>query len=261
MNKATIVITSLMALTLSSSCMKKPELEDDHGPVVPVASIQQALIEAWGNADPTSIKVNEFSYMEKEQAIEDLPAKLVGQEGMTVAKKETTASEIKYTVIRQINEIVNGQSKLSTKEETITIPNTTIQSVKTMALGVQTMQSLLMACIPEEGWNVTCHNLKVKNEVVPAPELVSKQEGCQGLPDCKMNLKHVSFDLVVVGQNEDGSSRQDKVNYQVTVSPDAPYLSRLMTFCYRGVVTVAPAGNQYLVKICDKVKNFQRGQN
>ncbi|MFP5520115.1 MAG: hypothetical protein ACLGGX_09445 [Bdellovibrionia bacterium] len=254
-------ILLLIALSISlSNCIKKPELEDDHGPVVEPAAIQSALVEAWGDADPTSIKTNEFTYIEKDQAIEDLPAKLVGQEGITVARKEELSDEFRFTLIRQINEIIDGQSKLSTREEVIRVPKLNAQaSVGTQSLGVSILQNLLMACIPGEDWNVTCHNLQVKSEVKPAPDLVKRQENCGGIPECKMTYKTVSFDLVVKTSN-DPNAKAEKVNYRVEISPEAPYLSKLMTFCYRGVVTVSPSQNQYLVTLCNRVMNFQFGQ-
>lgn len=255
-----IKLFPLLALfAVITSCVQKPEATEDHGPVVPVTEIQNALIEAWGNADPLSIKVGDFVYLEKDQSIEDMPARVVGQEGLTVADRTSTAQEVTYKLIRQINEITNGQSKLSTREEEIVIPNVTLQSeLSAKAIGVQTLYSLLQACIPDEDWNVSCHNLKVKTETGAPPSLVKQQANCGGIPNCEMTYKRVSFDLVLKSQTPSGL-KEDKVNYSVVVSPEAPYLAKLMSFCYRGVITVSPSNAQYLVQLCDRVLNFQSG--
>lgn len=259
MNVRLVALMAILTLSITS-CLKKPELEDDHGPEVSVTELQQELLKAWGDADPLSIAVNEFTYIEKDQAIEDMPAKLVGQEGITVAEKTVGTDEVTYKLIKQVNEIVDGQSKLSTKEEIIKVPVVSTQSDFTIkSLGVQVLQSLLMACMPEEGWDVSCHNLKVTEEVKSAPDLVRAQENCAGIPDCKMTYKTIAFDLVLRTPSTSGM-KTEKVNYSVTISPEAPYLSRLMNFCYRGVVTVNPSNNQYLVKLCNRVMNFKFGQ-
>lgn len=251
------ILTLLCFTFLLSSCVEKPELTEDHGPVVPATEVQKALVDAWGDADPLSIQVGDFVYLEKDQSIEDMPARVVGQIGLTVADRTETPQEVTYKLIRQINEITNGQSKLSTREEQIVVPNTTIQSdLKAQAIGVQTLYSLLQACVPDQDWNVTCHNLKIKTEKGAPPSLIKQKANCGGIPQCEMTYKKVSFDLVLKTQTPSGI-KEDKVNYSVVISPEAPYLARLMNFCYRGVITVSPSNAQYLVQLCDRVLNFE----
>jgi hypothetical protein len=45
----------------------------------------------------------------------------------------------------------------------------------------------------------------------------------------------------------------------MTISPDVPYLSRLTEFCYQGLV--AASNQKVLVKICNRVQNYELGAN
>lgn len=247
-------------LVLSASCMKKEGFEDDHGPAVPAEQIQSALIEAWGNVDAATIAKGEFVYTEKEQSIEGMPAKVVYQEAITVSNRVVQPAEIEYTLIKQTNEIVDGQSKLSTKEEKLKIPNT-LNTVTTQQLGILNLQSLLMACIPDTNWDVSCHNLKTYRATEPAPSLVAQQANCGGIANCKLNKKYVSFDLVLKTPLANGQTVEEKVTYKIGVSDQVPYLSRMTDFCFKGLVKVGNPAASYLVSLCDKVQNFKAGQN
>ncbi|MNL47161.1 hypothetical protein D3C87_1699300 [compost metagenome] len=113
--------------------------------------------------------------------------------------------------------------------------------------------------IGADSCSLSCHNLKVSETVIAAPELVQRREDCGGLPDCKMRKKNISFDWVL-DVKRGSSIEQQKVTYSVGISPDAPYLSRLMNYCYRGVVQVPNSAQRVLVTICNDVKDFKIGE-
>lgn len=256
-NKTTLIILSIL---VSASCMKKEGFSDDNGPEVPLAEVQASLLGAWGNVDAATIAKGEFMYTEKDQSIEGMPAKVILQDAITVSDRKITPAEIQYTLIHQTNEITDGQSKLSTKQETLTIPNT-LNTVSTMQLGILNLQSLLFACQKADNWNVSCHNLKVSEKKEPAPDLVKKQANCGGIKDCTLNKKYVSFDLVLKTPLANGQTVDEKINYKIGISPDVPYLSRMTDFCFKGLVRVGSPPAPYLVTICDKIQNFKAGQN
>lgn len=255
--KTALLIPMTIAL---ASCMKKEGFENDNGPQATTAEVQSALINAWGNVDPATIAKGEFVYVEKNQSIEGMPAKIVMQDAITVADRTVTPTEIQYKLYHQTNEIIDGQSKVSTKEEILTIPNTA-NVVTAQQLGVINFQSLLFACEKADKWDVTCHNLKTFEQKEDPPELVRKQSNCAGIPGCKITKKYVSFDLVLKTPLANGQTIEEKVNYKVGISPDVPYLSRMMDFCFRGLVNVGNPPAPYLVSLCDKVENFRTGQN
>lgn len=268
----------LLSLLVTTSCMKKLADSDDDGPAVSAESVQDSLIQAWGDVDPATIQKNEFAYFEREQKIQDEDPVTILQEGITVSDRQVGSDEIVYTLLHQINDLSNGSSKLSTTEEQVSVDLSGTSAMKEMALaaqslnkedsgvqqtalGVQTMQSLVTACVKDTDWDVECHNLQYSETTRPAPDLVKDQANCLGLPDCQIRVRNVSFDLVLNVKNDDGTTSRQKVQYWVAVSPDVPYLSRLMDFCYRGLVDVPSLGQKVLVQTCSYVKNFKPGQN
>ncbi len=280
MRKLLLVLT---CLSLTTSCMKKLSEDDSDGPVANATDVQQSLLKAWGNVDPATIQKNEFMYIEKEQKIHDYPAKVVMQEGITVADRQidTANDQIVYTLLHQINDLSGEESKLSTTEEKIAVPNTQSLVAETMGdlqtagvherdehgevkqlnLGIQTIQNMLMACVKGADWNVSCHNLKYREELRAAPEYYQNQPNCGGLANCKIRVRIVSFDMIVTTQTNQSTAQKQKVQYTIATSPDVPYLSRLMDFCYRGLVYVPAAGQKILVSMCSYVRGLKPGQN
>lgn len=287
----------LLLLIAATSCLKPPSESDDNGPVVAADEVQKAVLNAWDNADFNSIKLNEFLYIEQDQKISTLDPKVVYKEASQIIARTENTDSITYKFLIRSQAMENGNFKPVTSFEndieaaksnpSVTggattastsgkaIPKSVDELQQSMAngsvgvrsgagnthfLGVLTIQNMLSACVKSENWDVTCHNLQVSEGVTSPPTGVSSQQNCGGIPDCQIRYKKVSFDLVVNFKDEDsGNTRTEKVVYDMTISPDVPYLSRLMEFCYQGMVPTAT--QKVLVKICNRVQNFQPGQN
>lgn len=291
--------SALLVLLLAvTSCLKPPSLSDDNGPVVAADQVQKAILSAWDNADFNSTKLNEFLYIEQDQKISSLDPKVVYKEASQIISRTEAADSVTYKFLIRSQAMENGNFKPVTSfENDITaekgspsvtntaltpaaaegkaFPKSVEELQKSMAngsvgvrsgagnnhfLGVLTIQNMLGACVKGENWDVTCHNLQVSEGVTSPPTGVSSQQNCGGIPDCQIRFKKVSFDLVVNFKDEEsGNTRTEKVVYDMTISPDVPYLSRLMEFCYQGMVPTAT--QKVLVKLCNRVQNFEPGQN
>jgi len=289
---------ALMALLITTtSCLKAPSETDSNGPAVAADEVQKAILTAWDSADFNSIKLNEFLYIEQDQKISTLDPKVVYKEASQIIARTETATTINFKFLIRSQAMENGNFKPVTSyendiESTKTNPSFTDPLSTAMAdgkalpksvdelqrsmangsvgvrsgsginhfLGVLTIQNMLSACVKSENWDVTCHNLRISEGVTSPPTGVSSQQNCGGIPDCQIRYKKIAFDLVVNFTDEDsGSQRTEKVVYEMTISPDVPYLSRLMEFCYQGMVPTA--SQKVLVKICNRVQNFELGQN
>jgi hypothetical protein len=289
--------TALLLLTLlaSTSCLKPPSMSDDNGPAVPADQVQKAILDAWDNADFDSVRLNEFLYVEQDQKISSLDPKVVYKEATQVISRVESADTIDYKFLIRSQAMENGSFKPVTAfENNISIPKTSPSlteippsaeekavfpdSVETLQksmakgsvglraggnqsqfLGVLTVQNMLLACVKDQNWDVTCHNLQVSEGKRSAPTGVSSKPNCGGVPNCEIRYKKISFDLVVnLVDEETNTTRAEKVNYELVFSPDVPYLSRLMDFCYLGMVPTA--SQKVIVKICNKVQNFETGQ-
>lgn len=285
---------SILVPLIMVSCLETPELSNDDGPQASVEEVQTALVQAWGDADPGSIALKEFRFLEREQRIQDYSPRLVYQEGFSITERKIAPNpgnpqenDIYYKGIHQTNEISDGESKFSSREEnfavacvpglTCPLPSNetlTASSVirpQAVVFGVEVILGLMQSCVKDASFvkacqeakadacDLRCHNLNVAEEIRPAPPLVAQQANCAGLPHCEIRVRKVSFDLVVEIKVADSTERQ-KITYNIGVSPDVPYLSRLMDYCYRGLVKIPSSSQRVLVEICDKVKNFNWGE-
>ncbi|HWU43443.1 MAG TPA: hypothetical protein VN132_08395 [Bdellovibrio sp.] len=104
--------------------------------------------------------------------------------------------------------------------------------------------------------DIQCSNLKSTDEIVDAPPLIKAQANCGGLADCKIHLKRVSFNWDFT-LKKDNATQTQKINYMIALSPDMPFLSRVMEYCSRGLITIPQTGNKALVSICSRVKNYK----
>ncbi len=284
-------------LIVATSCLKPPSMSDNNGPEVPADDVQKAVLVAWDSADFNSIKLNEFLYVEQDQKISTLEPKVVYKEASKIIARTVKADTIDYKFLVRSQAMENGSFKpVTSYEDNISaakttpsvmappttsaiqgkgLPGSVDELQKSMAngtvgvrsgtgtshfLGVLMVQNMLSACVKSENWDVTCHNLKTSEGVMSPPTGVSGQQDCGGIPNCQIRYKKVAFDLVVNFKDADtGDARTEKVVYEMTFSPDVPYLSRLTEFCYQGMVPTF--SQKVLVKICNRVQNFEPGDN
>jgi len=290
-------ISLLVVLIAATSCLKPPSESDDNGQEAPTIDVQKAIVNGWGSADFEEIKLNEFLYIEQDQKISTLDPKVVYKEASQVIARSETADtiDLKFLVRSQAMEngsfkpvtsiesdlsigkskpsVTSGEAATSAEQGTA-LPNSIEDLQKSMADGSVGLRSgnglnhyigklnvinMLSACVKGPNWDATCYNLRVSEGVMSPPTGVSSQQNCGGIPNCQIRYKKVGFDLVVNLQGDDGNTHTEKVLYDMTFSPDVPFLSRLMEFCYQGMVPTA--SQKVLVKICNRVQNFQPGQN
>jgi hypothetical protein len=120
--------------------------------------------------------------------------------------------------------------------------------------------SYATACFPspQYSWKPECYNLRTWDSVEDAPEFVRKKQDCGGLPNCKMNIKNVAYDLVAeVKDADNGSISRQKTIFTLKFSKDVPYLSRLVSACYQGLGKYQD--QPYIATICTDVNDFNRG--
>lgn len=265
---------------LSSSCMQKPELDDNDGAPAAPAAVQESLLSAWDNADANTIKVQEFTFAEKTLKISSLNPRQTLKEGITVSLIENQTDQKLIHLLRQTEEFTdNNQSKLSTSEQILSVKKTSstdptsaevLSSLSTLSpplqqqtagtdLGVQVLSGLLSSCIPSPDWDVQCFNLRSDTFMSDPPELVKARPNCDGIPNCKIRIKRVQFDLVLTTTENDGRTKvKQKALYSISFSPDLPYLARMTEWCYQGLGTLQ---NQKIpVKFCQNVLDFRKGQ-
>ena len=99
---------------------------------------------------------------------------------------------------------------------------------------------------------VTYHGLKVSVAKESPPELVQKAANCLGIPDCKLTVHRVSFDMVFWSGDQ-----PDRVHWELVMSPEAPYLAAMLNKCVTGLAKLGGNQGDILVRQCLPVINFR----
>lgn len=277
----------LAFLTTAVSCIKTPEMEEEEIPST-ITDVQNALAESWGEADPLSMKPNDFLLQQTFRKIETGEERLWLQEGITISKKEEREKDWLYTYLYQTETLTSdGNTQQSTREdhrqvtksersmEVFNRGQALSRQIKPLAddlqmsLGFERLIGLAYACqltadqdkickeaLGYDGCEIKCYNLKVTEEMRPAPDLMKAQPHCGGLADCTMRVKTVSFDWAAYYKKGDVTEKQ-KVNYSISMTQDLPFFSRITDYCYRAL---ASAGTQKaLVTVCTRLVNYKGG--
>jgi hypothetical protein len=110
---------------------------------------------------------------------------------------------------------------------------------------------------PKENWKPYCYNLRTWQSVEAAP-LINPDPACLGIPNCKINVNNVAFDLVSeVHDEQEGKTTRQKTLIHLKFTRDVPFLSRLVSACFQGM---GKYRNQpYVATVCTDVINFTQG--
>ncbi len=274
-----LAILMFISLSLGASCMKKPDLADSDGPPVAPEAVQDALLKAWGNSNANDIQQNEFSYVEKEIGISEMPVQVVLQDSKTVAQITDPSTDPTLRVIRILHQIreftSDNQSKLSSREDELKIKKPgassldALNSFKNQIEATATdaflpypedlmIEALSLCVMNGEGFKSTCHNLKAWETVEEPPPLVRQRPGCEGLRNCQLRKKVISYDWIVEYTDAETNTKvRQKLIYTIKISPDVPHLSRVTDYCYQGLGS--HQGQKFPATFCQTVKNFIRG--
>jgi len=286
-------ILVLLCAGLLTSCLEGPDMSNDDGAQAEAIQVGTAIVNAWGPDNPAGIGYNEKVSIDYTQEFLGYPSRVSMQESFTAIAKDATSDPktIIFAMAHRLNEIdSDGNDHISTTTKYLGVakslddddsPEVASQSLKTASL-VQTMAAndtayigtfkilmLLGSCelseedrkaCAQEGLECSqrCYNLNVSTEQVAPPAPVQARPNCGGVPNCMMDLKKVSFDIII--ETKKGSTTQkQKVTRWVSIFQGAPYMSKLMENCYRGLVKLPNSSQRVLATLCDRVVDFKYG--
>jgi hypothetical protein len=119
------------------------------------------------------------------------------------------------------------------------------------------LQNYCKETLKLDSCEIKCGNLTKTTELRAAPDLIKQQTNCGGLKDCKLNVKKVTFDWQIL-MKTGGNTEKQKVTYTISMTPDLPFLPRVLDYCSRGLVQIPNSSTKVLVTVCNRLKNFQR---
>lgn len=263
------------------------------GPEVSAEQLDSALAGPLANTTPTSIKLGEgFIVSETQELGAGAAFAVVSDTSQTVVERQEDATQILLTVIEHHQKYVNGQVEKTSTEIPYRIeknPSATEASLTNTAPATpsetpsskfrpevdkmlhQSTPTALLAAVREQaktnaalktlsgdsGSNskVTYHGLNVVVSKEAPPDLVQKQPGCLGIPDCKITVHRVGFDMVFW---ENG--QPERVHWDIAMSPEVPYLASMLNKCVTGLAALSGNQGNILVKQCVPVVFFRYEQ-
>ncbi len=128
-------------------------------------------------------------------------------------------------------------------------PRALIAAIHARSLKAAGLSSDTVATLSD---SVTYHGLKTSMLFEAPPELVKKRPNCAGLPDCKLRVYRIEFDMVFWDKG-----KPDRVHWALAMSPDAPYLAGLLNKCVTGLAPIGGNQGEILVKQCMPVIDFR----
>lgn len=272
------LISLLMAGCLQADMDGEPT---DFGPEVSSDAVLDALQLPLQNQDPFAIQLGEFKYYSVSQDIGAGQSRSVLMDtGITITQKTVEPTRVLLTAI--VHEFTYDQygtpSKVS-REVPLCIPkvedgcgaseeSANEKSVPTMKLARLKAQLIAQSmgekaiplsrdyAVSSQAVKVTYHRLKTSMEVTDPPPLVKARTDCGGIAQCKIRNYKVSFSEVYW---TDG--KPDPLIYELSMSPDVPFLSGQMETCQTVLAPIGDSGHKVLLKQCETVKDFRFNAN
>ncbi|MDX9731132.1 MAG: hypothetical protein RBT63_05120 [Bdellovibrionales bacterium] len=99
---------------------------------------------------------------------------------------------------------------------------------------------------------ISYHGLTVNVTNEPPPELVQRQPNCMDIPNCRIEVHHVNFDMVLWR-----GEKPERIHWSFALSPDAPFLASTMNKCVTSLASLGGNQGEILVKQCLPVINFR----
>lgn len=257
-------LTILAAFFVLSSCNQNKKLEEDLGDKVSPEQFEKVVVESWGSDDITSIKKDDFAYLEKVISINHGVPRPSFAKAMTITEIEDAADVLSYHMIIQSEEVQEGaNSKLSSRERVLKVKKTKTDEASLVQKNIEDeIQST-----PFEGFldtlalcsyqSVECFKLEVKDftEALPAKMQASN---CRFFPDCKWSGKSVSFVIRITYKDENGEMKKQNNVISYKIVPNMPYLFKMVEYCFEGLSEYQ--GQKFPVKVCTQVKDAIKGQ-
>ncbi|MBC7464367.1 MAG: hypothetical protein H7256_00100 [Bdellovibrio sp.] len=269
-----ILAASLCAgFLLTSSCLKKQDLSDDKlGAAVAPIEMTKAIGSGYGSYDYNDIKAGEFTSIRYWNRIQDSVVQNVSQQGIEVTRAANTVDKLSLDLLVQTEIFASGgqssqsstvqwtgidinkpsglmaqTQSLHAKASDLATPNLLFLSFEALAFGI---------CHDEGQYPETCHNLQKTDIQYPVPIAAIAQHNCADASNCTIPAKRIEFDRILkTVLDKDGKPK--RVHYTITLSPRAPFLSRMLEYCTRALYDITNSDQKLLADVCYTVNNYK----
>lgn len=267
-----LIATSFVAF---SSCLKKQNLDDSNlGPAINSDELLSKMSDSIGSYSWALVNKNEISSFTSISVIEENQVTKIYKQDLFVTDVVDTADSLTIDFLFNKQDYLNSQNSINsrpygiifTKEEGLIRQNITLSAVAAKNIKTQAEEPkpfflnrayeyfALQGCREE---NVTCHNLTTEaSKMYLRPELASAKV-CPDVNSCIIDIKKIRFDMLD-GSVTTSDGKPVRTHLTFIVSPQLPFLSKVMKYCQRGLVEYN--NRKILQENCLSVDSFSYGQ-
>lgn len=277
-NNLRILLVFIVSCTLLHACMKKQDLDSqDLGPAINSDDLQNKMSDSIGNLNYADINKNEISTFTATTIFEETQVNKRYKQDLFVTNVIETPAQLTIDFLFNKQDFANSESSLSNQPYKMIIEasNTTAETLakaatipRAIAKNVQAQGEAptpfflyrayayfaLLGCREDK---VTCHNLKTEtSKMYLRPELASPSV-CPDISNCLIDIKKIEFDMLDSSvATSDG--KPYRTHYTFSVSPQLPFLSKVMSYCVRGLMD--NGNRKVLAEDCMSINSFSYGQ-
>lgn len=239
MKNVLILFSAILTLGLNISCIKKQNLEEQNlGPAVDAAEVQQKMSESIGELNFGDVKVNEFSSVLSTITLEDSQNIKRFKQDLRVKAITNTQTEFSIDFIHSKENylqtelsFLNIERKYNPSEPTKSDP---------LLLPILYYFTGRDYCKDDK---VTCYNLVVSPTKANLNPTLVDTKICPNADSCQINARKIEFDLLN-GKELNDQGKPSRSHYTFIVAGQLPFLSKVLQYCIRGLM---PYGNRKVV--------------
>lgn len=256
-----------IALTTNTSCMKKQDLEnEDLGPAITPTEFTKTLISGYGSYDYNLIQPQEMNSLVTSVKIQDSISQVLEKQVLVVQNTDNQPDRfvLNMQVTREIYS--DGQSSSSTHNEQITFNKSAANLAKTLAdkpepsllLFDEFISILISFCREQSTTPTSCHRLTSNDIRLKVPTSQSSHHNCSDPNNCTISAKKIEFDLLKKFK-VDQKGNPERSHYSMILSPEAPFMSRVLQLCSRGLTKFSNSNQPIVADVCYTVDNYSFG--
>jgi hypothetical protein len=281
-------ILSLAVMITLSSCLKKQNLsESDLGPAINTESLQNKMGSSIGALSYDQIRKHEINVFTAVSRIQEGSSQSRYKQELYVSdiisEPEQTTIQFLFNRMDYLNSenSVNGgafkliitnersSSHLSLKTLSDSFPALTRDALKINAstnisekaekpgplfLYRAYLYFAIQGCKEPQ---VSCHNLKTSERKIYLKPSQASTLICPDINNCMIDENQIEFDMLDASiKTDDG--KPYRTHYTFTVSPQLPFLSKVIRYCARGLTKIND--RMVLAEDCSYLEDFSYGQ-
>jgi hypothetical protein len=280
-NTIRLYLVIIISFATLSSCLKKQNLdEQDLGPIISSDELQSKMGDSIGSLSYDDIRKNEINSIIASTTFEETQKSNRYKQDLYVTQLTDTADSLKIDFLFNRQDYVSSNDSLANQSYQLLVEKTrtashisalnirhdlTLQTARDVSAQADAAPApfflyrayvyfAIQACREA---NVTCHNLKIESSKMYLNAELASPKVCPDTSNCLIDIKKIEFDMLD-GTAPTANGKPYRMHYTFSVSPQLPFLSKVMRYCVRGLTEMN--GRKVLAEDCTALNSFSYGQ-